>query len=468
VKNWLGALLPILYLGSVAAIDVAVAKTGENAAIPGKRSAVIDNSNVLLSLREVVEMALKNNASLRQESLRKKEEEHNLGIQRARFLPTVDAVASYTRGVSKNIEDAGELTDYNEATGEIALRQNLFNSGVDLITFRYKKYGLQVYKYYEEEKAQSIVYDAVLKYYNILFLEANRDVAQESENSYLELLKSIKASHGVGLASSIDRLQAENSYQTSRLDVMDADNKLKDSYADLNVFLARDPNYAINLEKPKIEIKKETISADEYIRLALINRPDLKRMRELQKQAKEGLRLARMSLFPSFTVDFASRIGTGPVMDRSTNTSKFNRGKIVTDTYVVAAVKIPVFSGLSTLNSIRIKEKALEIIDLQLEELEREISKEVLVACRNFDYDQVAFFLSKDLLETKTSETRMVLDMYATGSKSLADVNRAQAELEKTKLNFIKFKHSWLTRRINLLKLTGMINLESVINVSGF
>jgi outer membrane protein TolC len=477
-----GVLLTVFYLGVSVAVGIIPTHITAQAAVVGKKKPSTDDSSSPFSLREVIETALNNNASLREESLRKKVEEHSLNIQRAKFLPTVEATTAYRRGILKNIEDrvgagsasggimmnSGDKEDYNLATAEIGLRYNLFNSGNDIISFNYRKHSLRAHEYSEEEKAQNIVYDAVVKYYNILFLETSRGVAQESENSYLELLESIKASHDVGLVSSIDRLQAENSYQSSRLDVMDADNKLKDGYADLNIFLGRDPDQIVNLEKPKMEVRRETVDVDEYIRTALLNRLDIKKMQELRKQAGEALKLTRISLLPGLSVDFNSGVRTGDVTDTRTSTSKFNRGKLVADTNIVATLKIPVFSGLSTLNAIRLKEKELEIVDTQLEELEREVSREVLVACRNFEHDQAAFFLSKDLLETKTSETRMILDMYATGARSLADVTKAQAELEKTKLSFIKFKHNWLTGRIYLLKLTGMISLESVINVSEF
>ncbi|MDR2077887.1 MAG: TolC family protein, partial [Rickettsiales bacterium] len=300
--------------------SVVSAKIKSDRVIARENKNSVDDSDNLFSLREIIELALKNNASLKQEVLKRKLEEHNVNIQRAKFLPTVDAYTTYRRGIKFNniqtserksiafgsaisINHDEEKTDYNTAKTEVGLAYNLFNSGTDFITFRYRKYGLRASEYAEEDKTQSIIYDAVIKYYNILFLEANRSVAQESENSYLELLESIQASHGVGVASSIDRLQAENSYHSSRLDVMEADNSLKDSYTDLNVFLGRELNYTINLEKPKTDVKNISIDVDEHIRLALLNRPDLKRLRELRNQAKEKLKLMRISLLPSLSVD---------------------------------------------------------------------------------------------------------------------------------------------------------------------
>jgi outer membrane protein len=464
--------LVVFYLGIFGIGEGILAEVDENATAGRGSNSTTKDPVALLSLRDVIELALKNNTSLKQENLRKKLEKHSLNIQRAKFLPTIDASGVYKRGRKKNIEDIKYDEDYSSTSTGINLNYNLFNSGIDILTFNYKKHNLKVQEYTEENKSQSVTYEAVVKYYNILLLEANKNVAQESENSYLEILKSIEASHDVGIASSIDRLQAENSYQSSRLDFMEADNKLRDGYADLNVFLGREPNSAIDLEKSKMAVKKEAIDVDEYVRLALINRPDLKKARELRKQAEDGLTLAKMNLYPSVGVDFdtsLAKMKTSYSRKYSERMDDSGGGSgLVADAHVTAFVKIPVFAGLSTLNAIGLKRKELEIISLQLEELERGVAKDVLVACRDFEHDQAAFFLSKDLLETKTNETRMILEMYSKGSKSLADVTKVQADLEKTKLSFIKFKHNWLTRRIHLLKLIGMINLESIINISEF
>jgi outer membrane protein TolC len=424
-----------------------------------------------LSVREVVELALRNNNDLLVIGLNTRIAEGNVSISKAEFVPKVSVAASYSRGIAKDIENSATKTGHmNGASGSATVSYNLFNSGQDRIVFEMRRSELQIAEYEETQKIQSTILEAMKKYYEIILLEAKKDSAMESENFHKEVLESTGLGYELGEKNSIDRLKAENAYYNSKLTVLNENNVLVNAIANLSVFLGQKPDQLIVLEKPKINTNRWVIDGDEQLEIALANRLDLKIAREKRNVSELKLRLtAYGSFYPTVAVNTEARVGRASERGVFTSDSgKFTASDLIASADINVTLNFIAFSGLSGINRVKNAQRSFEVSNLYVKNLELSIGNEVLKICRNLEVYQMSYQLAKDSMEMKKKELALMMERYNNGSASLAELLKTQSEVESAKVLFIEKRHNLLIARMGLLEVTGTANLENIINNNWF
>lgn len=447
------------------------------ASTPSKKE-TIKNEDILnfkydapITLEYLIRMALIRNQNVELAKINLEIAKHNLDAQKSRFLPTIQANGAYSLSESDRIDSmwpfGGTYISKGKwgsgANGSINLSYNITNFGHDFASYKSVKYSLKSTEYSKDKMLQDIIYSIVEQYYQILSYEAKKQAAIEMENAYSETLKAAELKYEIGIVPLIDKLSAENSYSNSKMNSLESKNSLIKSKANLNLLLNLDSTYNLILENPKIELKKVYLVLDELIKEALKNRVDLKKLIEDKKKIAQELNATKTARYPSIDL----RASTGGNKQLSPKLSS-KVDKILFNNSASLSVTVPIFSGFSVTNSIKIKEKELKSINIKIEELKKEIANEVLAAYYDFETNQNKFFISKDLLRTATENAKVSFGMYKNGKSSILDVLNAQAKLEDAKLQFINSKYSWLIYRIKLLKAIGKLNIDNIVNMEKF
>lgn len=411
---------------------------------------IIDEEKLPLTLSNLIYLALERNLQTKQAFLNVKIAENELDVRKSVYYPSVSLEGSY-------YEIDGDYYSKREkiASEKISLSYNVFSFGKNSNKVKALKHYLNSVKYKEDQITQDIIYDVIENYYYLLLLKAKNEASIESEKASREAFNAASLKYKLGVVPLVDKLKSKNVYSKTKLSRIKNENDIKKQKASLNNLLNLNPDYILYVENPEINIKNINKKFEYYVKEALKNRLDLKQLKE-EKQAKmKSLMAEKLSMMPSVNLSSYANI--------SKNTT--NSTPSYDENYIYLSVSIPLFSGFSTVNSIKILEKEVEIINLKIKEMEKNIKTEVWNVFYDFDTNQRSYFIAKDLLDTAKENAKVELGMYKNSKSSMLDVLNSQEQLESARYEFINSKYNLLIYRMKLLKTIGKMNLDNIINI---
>jgi outer membrane protein len=427
-----------------------------------KNELTVDEEKFPLKLHNLIDLALERNNNTKQAYLSVKMAEDKLVIAESYLYPKLDAGAGvyYSDSNSKPEKNSSEESSSRNqsASASLSLSYNLFAFGKYRANVKSVQHYLNRMKYQESDVIQEIIYKVIENYYGLLSLEAQKEASIEAENLSLEAYKAASLKYKLGLVPLVDKLRSNNSYSDSRLNRIRVENDIKKQKAALNSVLNLEPNYTLYLEVPDMYVKKADKDIDYFISEALLNRMDLKMLREERSEKIEELNALNATKYPEVTLQGSvsgTRSGIGMKVD---NTDKV-------DSSVSLNVKIPLFDGFNAGATIRTKEKELKYLNIRIKQLENDISNEVWTVYHDLDTHQRSFFIAKNSLETASENARVTLGMYKNGKASILDVLDSQSQLGKSKSEFINSRYNWLIYRMKMLRVIGKMDLNNIINL---
>ena len=416
---------------------------------------VFSENDIPLNLYNLIYIGLERNNTTKRAFINVKIAERELAKGKSVYYPSLSASAGYSRGDG---DSRGNLDPKESFSASLDLNYEIFAFGRNRASVKALENYLLSTEYEKDNTVQSVIYSIAESYYNLLSSEAKKTAALEIELSSQEAYKAASLKYNVGLVPLADKLKAKSSYSSSKLDRIKSENEIKQNKATLNNLLNLEPEYVLYIENPEINIKGINNGFDYYLNEAKKNRFDLKSLEASKKEAIYNLKAAKAERYPSLNVK-------GSLTDSKDLTKNTVDDKNYVDNSISVGISIPLFTGFSTYNNIKVYEKRLEDLNIQIEQKNRDIEKEVWNAYNNFNTNQVSYFVAKDTLESAEETAKLTLGMYKNGKASILDVLTSQDDLATAKYNFISSKYNWLIYRMNLLKVIGKMNLENIINI---
>lgn len=414
---------------------------------------IINEEDLPLKLADLIYLALERNTQAKIAFKNVRIAERELKANKSVFFPSVNLVGSYQETDGDNYSVKRQIEN-----GAINLSYNIFSFGKDINKIKALQHYLNSIKYKQDQTTQNVIYEVVKNYYSLLSLQAQKDASIETEKASQEAYKSAKLKYKIGIVPLVDKLKSENSYSQSKLNRIKIENEIKKQKANLNLLLNLKPNYVLYLEIPEINIKKVNKNVNEYIQIALENRLELKQLKEDRQSKAKNLMSLKLSRLPNINL-------SGYIDTTKNRTKGLGDFPSYDSNQITLSVNIPLFNGFYTYNNIKMAEESLKAIDLQIKEMEQDISTEVWNAYYDFDTTQRSYFIAKDLLKTAQESAKVELGMYKNSKSSMLDVLNAQKQLENARYEFIYSKYNFLIYRMKLLSVIGKMNLENIINI---
>ncbi|MDR1499283.1 MAG: TolC family protein [Rickettsiales bacterium] len=413
---------------------------------------VIAEENIPLKLHNLVDLALERNNVTKQAYLKVKIAQDQLKIGKANYYPTLGLEAGYA-------EKDGDSYNHKIKSlgGSLNLNYTLFAFGKYRANVKLVQHYLERIKYEQNKAVQDVIYQVVNSYYELLLLKAQKEAKIEAENLSLETYKAASLKYKLGIVPLVDKLKSNNSYSENKLGSIRAENNIRKQEGVLNNILNLEPGYVLHVETPEVTIEKIERDVNYFLKEAKEYRIELRTLQEEKNEKIQELKALKASLYPEISLNGA--------LSNSKNLSA-NDSKNYVDTSISLNVRVPLFAGFGNVTSIRAKEKEIEYMDLQIKQMEKDISNEVWEAYHDFSTNQVSFFIADDLLKTATENAKVNLGMYKNGKASMLAVLDSQSQLENAKVEFINSKYNWLIYRVKLLKVTGKMSLDNIININ--
>ena len=213
-------------------------------------------------------------------------------------------------------------------------------------------------------------------------------------------------------------------------------------------------NTKLNLayKEPNIDLKLFDADVDKLIANAKENRAELKVAEANIKAAKDQLSLARAEFAPSISLNASSGYS---------NSTLNSQGR---SSEVGISINIPIFSGFSSLYSIKGAKEKLRSAEASKQKEEKQISYEVFTAYQNLKTQNQSLAATIELLESANESYKMALGKYKAGTGGILDLLNAQNALADANKQKISSYFSWQMAKNSLAKSLGKLESKKAID----
>ncbi|CAG0953317.1 Outer membrane protein OprM [Methylophilaceae bacterium] len=419
-----------------------------NAADIGWREFFVDEK-----LRQVIDLALKNNRDLRVAALNIEKARAQYQIQRADLFPSINAIGTSTAERTATAQ-SNVSHSYRATVGFSAYELDFFGRIRSL-----NDQALQLFLATEEARRSThiaLVAEVAIAW---LTLGADRErlkLAEDTLQNQRESYDLTKRSFELGVSSALDLRQVQISVDTARADIARYKNLVKQ---DENALIL-----LVGLPLPaslygELLVSKGAILADLPVGIpseVLRKRPDVLQAERTLRAANANIGAARAAFFPSITLTAAAGIASSEL------SGLFGSGSGVWS--FTPSINLPIFNAGRNRANLDVAQVERDITVAQYEKAIQRAFREVADALgqrENLD-DQIK--AQRSLVEASSESYRLSDARFKSGIDSYLAVLDSQRTLYTSQQNLITVRLSELASQVTLYKtLGGGWNEENIV-----
>jgi len=420
-----------------------------------------ESKNVIyLSWKNVIDISLKDNLSLKSKSL--DYDSHNLETLKSLsyFLPTLN----YQAIAQKNVElPVFVFMGQSFAVGSPYNFQHSLSLTLPLFTggSRWFNYDIQrsLKKSLSEElkgMEEETVLNAMQAYYGIILADELSKAAEDAANVAKQNLVQVQKFYDAGTATELDLQRAKAQY-SSTLPMLESSLSNKKLSAQrlkslLNIPLTDSLVVTDGLDKTEFLNEYANTSLEELKTLSKENRNDLKSIHYQQDATKAGEKIALGKFTPtvslSASVDHAAQMDNQKVMWKD-----YIRSKSLT-----LSLSWPLFEGGRKILDYQIAKIKSDQMELYLQQAQFGADLDVEQSYYSFTESVKSINSLKDALDQYEESLRISNVLYSQGMSSQLDVLNAQLLFTKSKSDYLQGIYNYNVSQLSLLKSVGLLD----------
>lgn len=369
----------------------------------------------------------------------------NLGRATSGMLPTVVAEGTYTK-YTQQIRASGFLIQPDDATRvDLKVTQPLYAGGRKWYGRRRAMIGLEGSRVDHAAVKERVLLATAEAYYSVLKAERNVEIQEAAERRAGERLKVAAARLEAGEVTKADLLRAEAEAAGAEAALITARSALIDATDILKRFIGVAGEVSL-VEPPA----GEDVSAgvEDLLGTAYERRRDYRRRRLDEREAAEGVAVARGSFFP--TLDF---VGTYTHRDQHPTTSFLledsSSGSVVF-TY-------PLFEGGLRRSEFSEARSKLREAELRRLALKRDIEVEVRDAYNELTALRAVLRSLARQVAFAREDYKMVFEQFKFGVATTVDVIDSDANLIEAESSLASARYDIETAKLRLRTATGVL-----------
>ena len=403
----------------------------------------------VLSLAEVIDIALRNNPVTKTTWAQARSAAAVLGQKRAEYFPEIDLGASITR--QKATTFGGASTFFQTPYGPSAsLSWLLLDFGGRSGDVEEARQGLYAADWTHNATIQNVVLQVTSAFYGYgnakeLLLAQEASVA-ESQRNY----DAANDRHAAGVATIADVLQAKTALSQDTLALETVRGQIQTIRGQLATALGVPANIPVDIaELPEnIDVGQVTSSIDALIERAQKERPDLGAARADAEKAQAHIGTERAQLLPVISafgsanrISYASPPG---VPYRTTYTGGIQ-------------LSLPLFDGFRRIYEVKQAEEDARAARAQAQTLEQQVILQVWSSYFSVRTAAQRVQTSRDLLDSARQAAEVTAGRYKSGVGSILDLLTAQRNLAEARAQDVQARSDWYQSVAQLAHDTGVL-----------
>lgn len=403
----------------------------------------------VLTLAEVIDIALRNNPATRATWAQARSAAAVLGQKRSEYYPEINLGGSVTR--QKATTFGGASTFFQTSYGPSAsLSWLLLDFGGRSGDVEEARQALFAADWTHNAMLQTVVLQVTSSFYAYgnakELLVAQEASVEESQRNY----DAANERHAAGVATIADVLQAKTALSQDTLALETVRGQIQTIRGQLATALGVPANIPVDIaDLPgKIDVEHVTASIDGLIEEAQRERPDLGAARAEAEKARAHIGTARGELLPTISafgsanrISYASPPG---VPYRTTYTGGIQ-------------LSVPIFDGFRRVYDVRQAEEDAKAARAQAETLEQQVILQVWTSYFNVRTAAQRVQTSRDLLDSAAQAAEVTAGRYKSGVGSILDLLTAQRNLALARAQDVQARSDWYQSVAQLAHDTGVL-----------
>ena len=399
------------------------------------------------SLGECIDYALEHNLSVRQGELGVQQKEISLNTAKNRRLPGLAASASENFSFGRGLTADNTYSNANTTSTSFQLGADLpLFQGFDIKNdIRQNELNLAAATA-DLEKAKDDIRVAVAQaYVQILYNQELLEVARGQVAQDSLLLERIEAMCEAGKASSAEVSAQKATLAQSHLNEVQAEGNLELALLDLSQLLELESPEGFSVKAPSVEnLQVQLLMSPEEVFAEAVNIKPAIRSGQLKIDfAQAGIDRAKGAYLPSLSL--SGGIGTNYYTNSRAQSAAFgDQLRNNFSQYIGISLRVPIFSRMSTRNSVRTAELNLEGEKLQLETLRKTLYKEIQQAYYNAVNSQAQYRSSEQAARSAEESLELVRAKYEAGKATSTEYNESRKRYLEAESNFLQSRYRCL------------------------
>ncbi len=404
------------------------------------------SAEIRRNLGECIEIALKN-----QPSLRVAEAELKAGKAREKqavsgYLPQIAASTGYT----ETHQDGGAFGDnINKGyTTSLSLNQIIYDFGRTGNAYDAACLNTRSAELDAERVKQDVILKVKQEYFDLLQSQRLVVLAQKTLEQSESHLKQAKAFYNTGTKPEFDVTRAEVDVNNQQLSLINAKNRMHISRMVLNNAMGIDPERQIeiddNLAMPPVIPPLEKVKAE-----ALENRSDLRKVESDIAAAAARIQVEKSNHLPAIALN-----GNYNWTDGTSEMGMF-KGDVRNSWNAGIAVTLPIYEGGLTSGKIHEAKSNKQVLKAQRDMLQQTVLIEVYQYYADMESARVCIQVMERSLKKANENLDIAQGRYEEGVGPYIDVTDAQVSAVKAEIDYVQSLYDFQLDAAMLLRAMG-------------
>ena len=388
-------------------------------------------------LQTYIELALKNNRSLKQDLIGVEIAEQGVIISGATLWPSLGLNLSTSR------RDYSALTTSNDLSLSLSYEFDIWGKLSAAERQTNLNYAALLAQY--QQQKTELISDVILSWYQIVEQNQQLLLAKESLKSIKQNLDIIESGYNSGLNTSLDVYLARNDVASQRSTVATQKTTLQSNIRTLELLLGKYPSAALQVDASAIPELTQSVAVGVPSEVVTSN-PELQYMWNLLLAKDAGLAYAHKQRFPSLSLTAGSGVSSTELSDLLSSDLGWS---------LVGNLTAPIFNaGSLAANEKRARLETKKAEQAYLETLFSTFST-IENSLTQVDNLQLSYQANIDAAKNAALAEEVSFEQYLKGLVSYTTVLNAQSRALTAERSVIQLKYEMLNSRLQLFIALG-------------
>lgn len=402
------------------------------------------------SLRQCISYALEHNITVKQQDVTRQQREIDLSTAKNSRLPDLNGSASQNWSFGRGLTSENTYSNTNTSSTSFSLGTSVpLFSGLKIPrTIELNKLNLEAATADMEKAYNDISVQVAQAYVQILYDMEMCDVAQRQISIDSLQVVRLKEMYRNGKASGVDVAQQEATLAQSRLTYTQADNDCRLAVLALTQLLELPSPEGFAIIRPDAGVIDPSAGAvppspDEIYQEAITFKPEIKAELYRLKSTEMNIKIAQSALLPTLSLN--AGIGSNYYKTSGFKAESFGRQmRNNFSQYIGLSLNVPIFNRFATRNSIRSAKLERETQQLQLDNVRKNLYKEIQQAYYNTIAARAKYESSMEASRSNKAAFDLMSAKYEYGKANITEFNEAKNNWLKAESDLVIAKYEYV------------------------
>ncbi len=378
---------------------------------------------------------------------------------RAGILPNLSLSTSYSDTTrtypNSNLPDY----PYDTTSWQAALSQPLFRLDRWYRFKQSKTIKAQAQVLFTAEQ-QALIVRVAASYLSILQAQDGLDSARAERDAVKRQLEQVQQRFDVGLVAITDVLESTAAFDSSTVNVIEAEGAQASSFEPL-VRLTGRKFSRISALADHFPVKyPDPMDEEQWVNAALNQNTSVLASQAAVKIAAKQVQISKSSYLPTLDAQF--------LLQGQETGNNFSAGSETEQQAVAFSLNIPVFTGGATRSAVKQSRFDLQEANSNLDLTERQIAENTRELFTAITTDVARVRARLRGIESSRSALEAVQTGYEVGTRNIVDVLLAQQRLFLSEFQFASAKYQYINDTLRLKQLVGTLSPEDIYELNEF